>query len=112
MKKMRKIDLILACFLTGLMSLAHAVTLPGPIVTSDWLARNAADVQIIEVRTDTASYTKNPVFNVDKQTGRKVLAEVGGHIDNSTLLDFKKVRVEYYTGDYEKYRASLKSAGN
>lgn len=26
--------------------------------------------------------------------------------------EFKKVRVEYYTGDYEKYRASLKSAGN
>lgn len=74
----------------------HAVNLPGPVVTADWLARNASEVQVIEVRTDTAGYVKNPEFVVDKQTGIKSLVEVGGHIKNSSLLDFKKARVERF----------------
>jgi thiosulfate/3-mercaptopyruvate sulfurtransferase len=64
------------------------------VVTADWLANNQSEVQIIEVRTDVASYTKAPEFDVDKKTGKKFLVEIGGHINNSSLLDFKKVRVE------------------
>jgi thiosulfate/3-mercaptopyruvate sulfurtransferase len=91
---MKKIQWLLAFALTGLVSLVHAITLPGPVVSADWLSNNLSDVQVIEVRTDLASYLRNPEFDTDKKTGKKFLVEVGGHIANSTLLDFKKVRVE------------------
>ena len=91
---MKKIQLLLAFALTGLVSLVQAITLPGPVVSADWLSNNLSDVQVIEVRTDLASYLRNPEFDTDKKTGKKFLVEVGGHITNSTLLDFKKVRVE------------------
>ncbi|QWD67527.1 sulfurtransferase [Polynucleobacter sp. VK25] len=91
---MKKIQWLLAFVLTGLVSLVQAITLPGPVVSADWLSNNLSDVQVIEVRTDLASYLRNPEFDTDKKTGKKFLVEVGGHITNSTLLDFKKVRVE------------------
>lgn len=91
---MKKIQLLLAFALIGLVSLVQAITLPGPVVSADWLSNNLSDVQVIEVRTDLASYLRNPEFDTDKKTGKKFLVEVGGHISNSTLLDFKKVRVE------------------
>jgi len=91
---MKMIKLILVGALSGLMSLAHAVSLPGPVVSADWLASNMAEVQVIEVRSDTKSYLKAPEFDTDAKTGKKLLAEVGGHINNSSLLDFKKVRVD------------------
>ena len=91
---MKKIQLLLAFALTGLVSLVQAITLPGPVVSADWLSNNLSDVQVIEVRTDLASYLRNPEFDTDKKTGKKFLVEVGGHITNSNLLDFKRVRVE------------------
>ena len=91
---MKKIKLLLAFALISLVSLAQAITLPGPVVSADWLANNMSEVQVIEVRTDLASYLRNPEFDTDKKTGKKFLVEVGGHISNSTLLDFKKVRVD------------------
>lgn len=91
---MKKIQWGIALVLTALVGLVHAATLPGPVVSADWLATNMNEVQVIEVRTDLASYVRNPVFDTDKKTGKKFLVEVGGHIPNSSLLDFKKVRVE------------------
>ncbi|QWE01271.1 sulfurtransferase [Polynucleobacter sp. JS-Mosq-20-D10] len=91
---MKKIQWLLALVLISLVSLAQAITLPGPVVSADWLANNMSEVQVIEVRTDLASYLRSPEFDTDKKTGKKFLVEVGGHIANSTLLDFKKVRVE------------------
>jgi len=91
---MKKIQWLLAFILISLASLAQAITLPGPVVSADWLASNMSEVQVIEVRTDLASFLRNPEFDTDKKTGKKFLVEVGGHISNSTLLDFKKVRVD------------------
>jgi thiosulfate/3-mercaptopyruvate sulfurtransferase len=91
---MKQIQWLLAFVLTCLVSLTQAITLPGPVVSADWLAKNMSEVQVIEVRTDLASYLRSPEFDTDKKTGKKVLVEVGGHITNSTLLDFKKVRVD------------------
>jgi thiosulfate/3-mercaptopyruvate sulfurtransferase len=91
---MKKIQWLLAFVLISLVSLAQAITLPGPVVSADWLANNISEVQVIEVRTDLSSYLRSPEFDTDKKTGKKFLVEVGGHIANSTLLDFKKVRVE------------------
>lgn len=91
---MKKIQWALALVFTAMVGLVQAVTLPGPVVNADWLAANLNEVQVIEVRTDLASYLRNPEFDADKKTGKKFLVEVGGHISNSSLLDFKKVRVE------------------
>ena len=91
---MKKIQWLLAFVLASCISLVQAITLPGPVVSADWLANNLSEVQVIEVRTDLASYLRNPEFDTDKKTGKKFLVEVGGHITNSSLLDFKKVRAE------------------
>lgn len=91
---MKKMQWFLALVLSSLISLAQAISLPGPVVSADWLANNLSEVQVIEVRTDLASYLRNPEFDTDKKTGKKFLVEVGGHITNSSLLDFKKVRAE------------------
>ncbi len=91
---MKKIQWSLGVLLSVLIGYAHAVNLPGPVVSADWLANNLSDVQVIEVRSDVASYLKAPEFDTDKKTGKKFLVEVGGHINNSSLLDFKKARVE------------------
>lgn len=91
---MKKIQWAVALVLTSIVSLAQAITLPGPIVSADWLAANQSEVQILEVRGDVASYVRSPEFEVDKKTGKKMLVEVGGHISDSTLLDFKKVRAD------------------
>jgi thiosulfate/3-mercaptopyruvate sulfurtransferase len=73
---MKKIQWLLAFVLTGLVSLAQAITLPGPVVSADWLSNNISEVQVIEVRTDLASYLKNPEFDTDKKTGKKFLAAI------------------------------------
>lgn len=91
---MKIIRITFAITLIGLINLASAVTLPGPVVSADWLSKNQAEVQILEVRSDVASYTREPEFETNKKTGKKILIEVGGHINDSTLLDFKKVRVD------------------
>jgi thiosulfate/3-mercaptopyruvate sulfurtransferase len=91
---MKKIQWAVTLVLAGIVSLAQAITLPGPIVSADWLAANQSEVQILEVRGDVASYVRSPEFEVDKKTGKKMLVEVGGHISDSSFLDFKKVRAD------------------
>ncbi|CAM3657640.1 sulfurtransferase [Polynucleobacter antarcticus] len=91
---MKKIPFLLIACITLFFSMAHAVSLTGPVVSAEWLAANMTNVQILEVRGDVASYTRLPEFEVDKKTGKKLLVEVGGHITGSNFLDFKKVRVD------------------
>ena len=91
---MKKMQLGLALAIASFIGIVQAVTLPGPVVSAEWLAANQSEVQILEVRGDVASYTRAPEFEVDKKTGKKFLVEVGGHIQDSTLLDFKKVRAD------------------
>ena len=91
---MNKIQWSLALAFMGVFGMVQAVTLPGPVVSAEWLAANQSEVQILEVRGDVASYTRAPEFEIDKKTGKKFLVEIGGHIQDSTLLDFKKVRAD------------------
>lgn len=91
---MKKIQIILGIFLSSVFGLSFAVTLPGPVVSSEWLAANQSAVQILEVRSDMDSFKVPPDFELDKKTGKKSLIEVGGHLQNASILDFKKIRVE------------------
>jgi thiosulfate/3-mercaptopyruvate sulfurtransferase len=78
---------------------ARAVELPGPVVDAAWLAGHLNDVQVVEVRSDVASFGREPVFETDKKTGKKMLSEVGGHLPGARLVDFKVVRTERQVGD-------------
>ena len=70
---------------------AQAVTLPGPVVNAQWLSQHQQEVNIVDVRSDPASFSTAPVFTTDK--GTKSLATLGGHIPGALLLDFGKARV-------------------
>ena len=91
---MKMMQLGLALAVASFIGMVQAVTLPGPVISAEWLAANQSEVQVLEVRGDVASYTRAPEFEIDKKTGKKFLVEVGGHIQDSTLLDFKKVRAD------------------
>ena len=81
----------LAVSLTSL--LAQAGLLPGPIVETDWLAANAGQVQIVEVRSNIKSFGAKPEISVDAK-GKKTIEEVGGHIPGALLANFKNLRVD------------------
>jgi thiosulfate/3-mercaptopyruvate sulfurtransferase len=74
--------------------LAFATDLPGPIITTEWLAANLHNVQIVDIRSDTKSSTRLPEFETDAKTGKKTLLSIGGHIPGSHLIDFKSIRTE------------------
>lgn len=76
------------------VSLAHAVTLPGPIVTTEWLVQNKDQVQILDVRSNPKSLTQAPVANVNKKTGKTEIEEAGGYIPSSLFIDYSLVRSE------------------
>lgn len=55
-------------------STAFAIELPGPLVSTEWLAKNQDQVLILDVRNEPTSFVQ------------------GGHIIGSVQLDFKKAR--------------------
>jgi thiosulfate/3-mercaptopyruvate sulfurtransferase len=85
--------------LAGFVAPALAADLPGPVVSSAWLADHRGEVQVVEVRSDFASFAKQPVFETDKKSGKKNLVDVGGHLPGARLVDFKEVRTERMLGD-------------
>lgn len=90
----------LAAFGLGIALLpARALDLPGPVVDAAWLAKNQAEVQIVEVRSDVASFARQPAFETDAKTGKKILTDVGGHLPSARLLDFKQVRADRQIGE-------------
>lgn len=75
-------------------NIAAAVSLPGPLVETDWLANNMGNVVILDVRKDVKSFTKKPVFKKDKKSGKSKLKKVAGHIPGATLVKYKKLRTK------------------
>ena len=76
------------------VTLVNAVELPGPVVTTDWLAKNQKQVLILDVREDLKSFTAKPVFVKDKKSGKIKLARVGGHIEGAVLVNYKQLRAD------------------
>ena len=88
----------LAALALGLMgSLAQAGLLPGPLVETEWLAQNAHQVQIVEVRSNVKSFASKPEISVDPK-GKKTIDEVGGHIPGAILANFKNIRTDRIIG--------------
>lgn len=89
-----QIRFVAGAALLGLAQWALALDVPGPVVDGEWLAKNRADVTILDVRPNQKSFTVAPEFETDKKTGKKFLVELGGHIDGAVPVDNKKVRVD------------------
>jgi len=95
---MKKCKLLLT---TGLMLLFSggvlavgglAEVLPGPVVETNWLAKNQAKVVVLEIRADVKSFTAKPVFTKNKKTGKLKLKKIAGHIPGSILVNYKNLR--------------------
>ena len=84
--------------LLGLAPLTWALQVPGPVVDGEWLAKNRAEVTVLDVRPNQKSFTIEPQFETDKKTGKKFLVELGGHIADAVPVDNKKVRVDRVMG--------------
>lgn len=102
---------ILAAGITGWAMFASATDLPGPIVTAEWLAANLQNVQVVDVRSNTKSFTASPEFETDAKTGKKTLQSIGGHIPGAMLIDFKDIRTDRQIGELKvKYMLPEKAA--
>jgi len=71
---------------------SSATTLPSALIDTQWLQANIDNVVILDIRKDTKSFNKKPVFKKNKKTNKKKLYKVGGHIPGSRLVNYKKVR--------------------
>ena len=72
------------------MGSAHAGTLPGPLVTPQWLHAHADQVQIVDLRDDLNSLTEPPRYaNIG---GKKVLVMSGGHIPGALSVNVAALR--------------------
>ncbi|MCK5092641.1 MAG: sulfurtransferase [Gammaproteobacteria bacterium] len=89
MKVLKLIILIITCSLSTNL---FAITVPGPLVDTAWLAKNSGKVVILDARKDIKSFTRKPVFKKDKKTGKLILVKVGGHIPGASLVNYNKVR--------------------
>ena len=97
MKKVfKKLGFVLLTSLGALAS--YAGVLPGPVVSTQWLADNLDKVQVVEVRSNLKSFTAEPEIEVDPKTGKKSVAELGGHIPKARLIDMASVRTERLMG--------------
>lgn len=84
--------------LLGLAPWSWALQVPGPVVDGEWLAKNRAEVTVLDVRPNQKSFTVAPEFETDKKTGKKFLVELGGHIADAVPVDNRKVRVDRVIG--------------
>ena len=83
--------LLIAASTALMLPWATAGTLPGPVVTTQWLADNLDKVQVVEVRANAKSYATKPEVSTNAK-GQKSLEEVGGHIPGAALMDTKNMR--------------------
>ncbi|MGC8507180.1 MAG: sulfurtransferase [Thiomonas sp.] len=89
---------------------AGAATLPGPLVTPQWLNEHKNEVVIVDIRDDLKTLTEEPKFEVDKKTNKKDLIKVGGYVPGTTVfVDFGKIREEK-TINGVKIKAQLPTA--
>jgi thiosulfate/3-mercaptopyruvate sulfurtransferase len=91
MKSLKKMAFALTVTLTGWS--VYALDLPGSVVSAQWLAQNQSQVQIVDVRSDKESLTRQPELSVDKKSGKKIVVDVGGHIAGARLVNMGAMRV-------------------
>lgn len=80
---------------------ASALDLPGPLVQSDWLAKNLLDkgLVVLDVRADTKSFSASTsgapaIPGMNTCGAKKSKGETAGHIPGARLWDWKSVRTK------------------
>lgn len=84
----------LAMLLMVAPTVLWAATLPGPVVDAAWLKAHLDEVVVVDVRSDTASWSAAPQFRKDNPSGERHVVYVGGHIHGARRIDFAKLRVD------------------
>ena len=79
--------------LLGVSQWSWALQVPGPVVDVQWLARNKAQVTLLDVRPDQKTFLTAARFEVDKKTGKQVLVELGGHIQDAAPVQIGRAHV-------------------
>ena len=64
---MKTISMIIFAFIVSFANVS-AASLPGPVVSTEWLAKHQKDVLILDIRHDVKSFISKPVFKRDKKT--------------------------------------------
>lgn len=118
MKTLKSLAVALGAAALAASAWAQGV-LPGPVVTTQWLADNLDKVQVLEIRNDAKSFTREPELETTKD-GKKVLDEFGGHIPGSRLFLAKELRtqreiagnkVSYMLPDRATFEKAAQAAG-
>lgn len=73
---------------------AFGLELPGPVVETDWLAANLAQVKLLDVRDDVESFTRRAVLVRKRFTGDLRVETPGAHIPGAALVDFDSIRTD------------------
>ena len=73
---------------------ATAYELPQPLVDVEWLSENLEKVYILDIRKTKDSYSSEPIYETDKNSGTNSLIKVGGHIPGSNFILYKNIRGE------------------
>lgn len=108
---MKTMNCLLAVGIAGALApMASAATLPGPLVTPQWLQQHRSEVTVVDIRDDMDTLTREPRFEVDKKTGAKKLVATGGHLAGALSVDFGTIRQNREV-DGKKIVAQLPSAG-
>ncbi|MCG8018021.1 MAG: sulfurtransferase [Candidatus Thiodiazotropha sp. 'RUGA'] len=118
--KLYRILLAISFSITMMSGNASAAQLPGSIVDTQWLAKNLKEVQVIDVRSNKATFTTQPVFELQEKAKREVLTQAGGHIENAILLPYKSIRgerqvdgqkVKYLLPEKDDFEQLMQAAG-
>jgi thiosulfate/3-mercaptopyruvate sulfurtransferase len=90
-----------ALALTTAATASFALELPGPLVQTDWLAKNLQDknIVVLDMRADTKSFTAKAagapnIPGMNPCGAKKSKAETAGHIPRARLWDWKTVRAK------------------
>jgi thiosulfate/3-mercaptopyruvate sulfurtransferase len=84
------LQVLAGVLLMGCIGLAQAGTLPGPLVTPQWLHAHADEVQIVDIRDNLFTLTEPPRYA--KVNGRKVLVQSGGHLFDALSVNLSALR--------------------
>jgi len=80
---MKKLSLVTFILVTHLFSNTFADGFfPGPLINAEWLVDNIDDVVILDSRKELDTFTKE------------------GHIENATLVDVNKIRINREIGSF------------
>jgi len=87
-----------ALLLLALAGAARAAELPAPLVDTRWLAEHLDEVLVLDVRGDPRTYSVPPRWHRDRRTGRRYLAQLGGHVPGAVLVEYGRLRTERLIG--------------